>query len=74
MRQRRFPADMSQGKATNRVVAAVVRRDDRLLVAWAILHARWRKRDVAAGRVLLGALVLVGLGVVMTFPPVWGLL
>ncbi len=44
------------------------------LIAWGILHARWRDRDVAAGRVLTGALVLVGLAVVMTFPPVWRLL
>ena len=44
------------------------------LVAWGILHARWRARELAAGRVLRWTLVLVGLGVVMTFPPVWGLL
>lgn len=44
------------------------------LVAWAILHARWRGQEVAAGRVLTWTLVLVGLGVLMTFPPVWGLL
>ena len=44
------------------------------LVTWAVLHARWRDRDVASGRVLMWALVLVALGVVMTFPPVWGLL
>jgi hypothetical protein len=44
------------------------------LVAWGILRARWQDRDVAAGRVLTWALVLVGLGVVMTFPPVWRLL
>lgn len=44
------------------------------LVAWAILNARWRAQDVAPGRVLTWTLVLVGLGVLMTFPPVWGLL
>lgn len=44
------------------------------LIAWGVLHARWRKRDVAAGRVFTWVLVLVGLGVAMTFPPVWGLL
>lgn len=43
------------------------------LIAWGILHAKWRDRDVVAGGVLLWALVLVGLGVVMTFPPVWSL-
>lgn len=44
------------------------------LVAWGILHARWRDRDVAGGRVLAWSLALVGLGVLMTFPPVWALL
>jgi hypothetical protein len=44
------------------------------LIAWVLLHARWKGRDVASGRILAWALVLVGLGVLMTFPPVWGLL
>lgn len=44
------------------------------LVVWAVLHARWRTRDVATGRVFAWALALVGLGVVMAFPPVWALL
>lgn len=44
------------------------------LVAWGILHARWRDRTVATARVLTWTLVLVGLAVVLTFPPVWGLL
>ena len=44
------------------------------LIAWSILHARWKDQDVTSARVLTWALVLVGLGVLMTFPPVWGLL
>jgi|SRR5687768_7679788 len=44
------------------------------LIAWGILHARWRNRNVAVARVLTWSLVLVALAVVMTFPPVWGLL
>ena len=44
------------------------------LAAWAILHARWSNRTLASTRVLGWALVLVGLGVIMTFPPVWSLL
>ena len=44
------------------------------LAGWAILHARWRHRDVAIGPVWRWTLVLVALGVVLTFPPVWSLL
>ncbi len=43
------------------------------LVAWSILHARWRTRDVAPGPVLGWTLLLVGFAVVATFPPVWSL-
>jgi hypothetical protein len=60
------PAGGLSGRSTFAVVA--------WLVAWGALHARWRGRDVAAARVLMWTLVLVALAVVMTFPPVWGLL
>ena len=44
------------------------------LAAWGVLHARWRTRDIAPGRVLAPTLVLVGVGVLGTFPPLWALL
>ena len=40
------------------------------LVTWAILNWRWRKRDVALGRVAAVSLLLLALGLVLTFPPV----
>src|ERR1700733_12356612 len=40
------------------------------LGCWGLLEWRWRKRSVAAGRVCLVALVLLGVGVLLTFPPV----
>lgn len=43
------------------------------LVAWTILHARWKRRDVAAGGMLAWTLVLIALAIVMTLPPVWGM-
>ncbi len=43
-------------------------------VAWAILDGRWRKRDVALGRVNAIALVLLALSLLLTFPPVADLL
>jgi hypothetical protein len=44
------------------------------LAAWGILHARWRARELAPGRVLALTLVLVALGTLGTFPPLWSLL
>lgn len=39
------------------------------LVCWTILHARWRNRTVALTRIGVAALVLLGLGLLLTFPP-----
>lgn len=44
------------------------------LAAWGVLHARWRSREIASGRVLVLTLILIGVGVLGTFPPLWGLL
>jgi hypothetical protein len=44
------------------------------LIVWGALHARWKARDIAPARVYQVTLLLVGLGVLGTFPPVWGLL
>jgi hypothetical protein len=44
------------------------------LVAWGVLHARWKGRDISPGRVAALTLILAGLGVLGTCPPVWGLL
>ena len=41
------------------------------LVAWGGLHARWRTREIAAGGVFALTLVLVGVGLLGTFPPLW---
>lgn len=40
------------------------------LVAWAILDLRWKRRDVALGRVAAAALALLLLGLLLTFPPI----
>jgi hypothetical protein len=44
------------------------------LAAWGILHARWRTRQLDSLRLFLVTLVLVALGVIATYPPVWQLL
>jgi hypothetical protein len=44
------------------------------LIAWFVLHRRWRAREIEYRRVFAITLVLIGLGIVATFPPVWALL
>ena len=43
------------------------------LIAWAVVHRRWRRREIIARRVYIAALALIALGVLGTFPPVWAL-
>lgn len=44
------------------------------LIAWAVLHSRWKSRRIEPQRVQAVALLLTGLGLLLTFPPVWKLL
>lgn len=44
------------------------------LVAWTALHLRWRDRQLKTTPVMLATVVLTVLGIVATYPPVWGLL
>ena len=44
------------------------------LIAWAVLHRRWKDRQLEPGWVHTATVVLVLLGLLLTFPPVWGLL
>ena len=44
------------------------------LLAWTVLHARWKSREVAPGPVFTWTAVLVVLAILGTFPPLWGLL
>ena len=60
------PAGGLSGRTTFAVVA--------WLVAWGLLHSRWKGRQIDARRVFAATLVLIGLGIVATFPPVWALL
>ncbi|MFZ1086461.1 MAG: hypothetical protein WAN35_15975 [Terracidiphilus sp.] len=40
------------------------------LAAWAILNGRWRKRNLSLARINIIALALLGLSVLLTFPPI----
>ena len=57
------PAGGLSGRSTLAVAA--------WLVSWAVAHLRWKDREVGAPRVFAVTLMLVALGVILTFPPVW---
>ena len=40
------------------------------LVTWAILNWRWRRRNLSLPRINIIALVLLGLSLLLTFPPI----
>jgi hypothetical protein len=44
------------------------------LLCWAILHWRWSRRMVSLGGVSKAALILLGLSLLLTFPPIADLL
>ena len=44
------------------------------LVTWLLLHWSWRRKTVAMGRINIVALVLLGLSLLLTFPPIVDLL
>ena len=60
------PAGGVSGRTT---MAAVI-----WLIAWGVLHSRWKGRDIEPGRIHVLTLVLTGLGVLLTFPPLWSIL
>jgi hypothetical protein len=60
------PAGGVSGRTTG---AAVI-----WLIGWAVLHRRWKDRRIESRPVLAVTLLLIGLGVLLTFPPVWKLL
>lgn len=43
------------------------------LVAWIVLHTTWKNREISLGRGARWALVLILLGFLLTFPPVFDL-
>ena len=43
------------------------------LVAWGLLHNRWKDKELVTGPVFRTTVVLVALGILATFPPFLGL-
>jgi hypothetical protein len=60
------PAGGVTGRTT---IAAMV-----WLISWGVLHYWWHAREIAPARVYAVTMILVALGVLGAFPPVWVLL
>ena len=43
------------------------------LIGWALLHRRWKEHQLESRRVYAATLVLIAVGIVLSFPPVWRL-
>ena len=41
------------------------------LVSWVILHTRWKDKEVNFDRIFVITLILIGLGLLLTFPPIF---
>jgi hypothetical protein len=57
----------SAGGVSGRTTFAVVT----WLIAWSVLHNRWKGRQIESRRVHVITVVLIGLGILGTFPPLW---
>jgi uncharacterized membrane protein len=44
------------------------------LIAWGVLHYRWKTREITPLPVYALTLVLIVVGIVATYPPTWALL
>lgn len=43
------------------------------LIAWGILHYRWRDRHISYRRSMLYIMILIVCSIVLTFPPFWSI-
>jgi hypothetical protein len=57
------------GPLSGKVTLAVIA----FIVSWVVLHIMWRGKELNWNRVFIAALVLVGLGFALTFPPIFQL-
>ena len=59
------PAGGVSGRTTSGVII--------WLVAWVVLHSRWKDRRIAPSGLFAMSLILIAVGLVLCFPPVWHL-
>jgi hypothetical protein len=63
----RFGLGSGVGPLSGKVLLATIA----FFASWGILHVMWRDREFPFDRILLWSLVLVGIGFLLTFPPIF---
>ena len=58
----------SGGVSGRTTLAAVI-----WLLGWAVFHNRWKSRKIESRAVYVLSLILMGVGIILTFPLVWRL-
>jgi hypothetical protein len=58
------------GGVTGRTTFAVIV----WLIAWAVMHNRWKGKAIASGSAVVATVMMILLGVLLTFPPFWAML
>lgn len=43
------------------------------MVSWVILHTMWKDKDMDFGKVFTVTLIMIAIGFLLTFPPIFGL-
>lgn len=65
-----FPVPALYGPAggvTSRTTLAVVI----WLIGWGVLHRRWKDQQIEPRRIHVLSFILIAMGLLLTFPPVW---
>jgi hypothetical protein len=69
----RFDANFGLGKGVGPLSGKVTLAVIAFAITWAVLGYLWRGRELPFGRVFAISLVLIGLGFLLTFPPIFEL-
>jgi glycerol-3-phosphate acyltransferase PlsY len=67
----KFDANFGIGKGVGPLSGKVTLAVLAFIISWVVLHFLWRGKEVNFGRAFTAALILVGLGFLLTFPPIF---
>lgn len=67
----RFDANFGIGSGVGPLSGKVVMAVIAFAISWIVLHVVWRGKEIDFNRAFVASAVLVGLGFLLTFPPVF---